>query len=80
MKDGHCTYVLWLTQNHNYQTGGSEESISPVGNIVTEVRMTVGDEAVDCFDSGSATAVEGDLRDQDMLFAGLQYICMPSTA
>ena len=38
--------------------------------------MSVGDEAVDYLVSGSATTVAGDLYDQDMLLAGLQYVGM----
>ena len=45
-------------------------------NIVTKVQMSVGDEAVDCFASGSATTIACDLYDKNMLLVGLQYVAV----
>ena len=79
MKDEHCTSVLRRTQEHIRQLGQlgrTGQSLSPVVNIVTKVQMSVGDEAVDCFASGSATTVACDLYDKNMLLVGLQYVGM----
>ena len=76
MKDGHCTSVLRLTQEHIRQLGQTFGSDRKVSQSCRQYRhqsaKSVGDEAVDCYVSGSATAVAGDLYNEDMLLAGLQ--------
>ena len=50
------------------------ESVSPVGNIVTKVRMSVGDEALNMLCFMKCYYRSSGICDQDMLLAALQYV------
>ena len=52
---------------------GRNESISPVWNIVTKVRMNIDNEAVDMFCFRKCSTVAAALWVQAMLLTGLQY-------
>ena len=80
MKDGHCASIYGSLKNILGSWVGQDSRTGHLVNIVTKAQMSVGDEAVDCFASRSATTVAGDLYDQNMLLAGLQYVRMYVTA